>query len=114
VSRQVYYRSIKSRKHKQIITQSVISLVQNLRTIIPKLGGRKLYFLLKDELSILKVGRVKLFRILKANHMLIKPKRSYYITTDSHHRFRKHKNLISALKIEKLESGLSSFDVTIF
>ena len=79
-------------------------MVQNIRTIMPKLGGRKLYFLLKDELSILKVGRDKLFRILKANHMLIKPKRSYHITTDSHHRFRKHKNLISTLEIEKPES----------
>jgi transposase InsO family protein len=71
---------------------------------MPKLGGRKLYFLLKDRLSILKVGRDKLFRILRANHMLIKPKRSYHITTDSHHRFRKHKNLISTLEIVKPES----------
>lgn len=71
---------------------------------MPKLGARKLYYLLKDELSILKVGRDKLFRILRANHMLIKPKKSYHITTDSHHRFRKHKNLISTLEIEKPES----------
>lgn len=71
---------------------------------MPKLGGRKLYFLLKDELSILKVGRDKLFRILRANHMLIKLKKRYHITTDSHHRFRKHKNLISTLEIEKPES----------
>ncbi len=71
---------------------------------MPKLGGRKLYYLLKDELSVLKVGRDKLFRILRANHMLIKPKRSYHITTDSHHRFRKHKNLISAFEIVKPES----------
>ena len=71
---------------------------------MPKLGGRKLYFLLKDELSTLKVGRDKLFRILRANHMLISPKKSYHITTDSHHRFRKHKNLISTLEIAKPES----------
>ena len=71
---------------------------------MPKLGGRKLYYLLKDELSILKVGRDKLFRILRANHMLIKPKKRYHITTDSHHRFRKHKNLVSTLEIEKPES----------
>ena len=69
--------------------------------IMPRLGGRKLYFLLKDQLSNLKVGRDKLFRILKANHMLIEPKKRYHITTDSHHRFRKHKNLISTLEIEK-------------
>ena len=71
---------------------------------MPKLGGRKLYFLLKDKLSLLKVGRDKLFRILRANHMLIIPKRSYHITTNAHHRFRKHKNLVSTMNIEKPES----------
>jgi len=71
---------------------------------MPKLGVRKLYHLLKEELSKLKVGRDKLFRILGANHMLIEPKRSYHVTTNSHHRFRKHKNLVSNLEIEKPES----------
>ena len=70
---------------------------------MPKLGTRKLYHILKMELSILNVGRDKLFRILKANHMLIKRKRSYHITTDSHHRFRKHKNIVSTLEISRPE-----------
>lgn len=68
---------------------------------MPRLGTRKLYHLLKDQLESLNVGRDKLFRILKANHLLITPKRSYHITTDSHHRFRKHKNIVSNLKIER-------------
>lgn len=72
--------------------------------LMPRLGGRKLYFLLKDKLTLLKVGRDKLFRILRANHMFIVPKKSYHITTDSHHRFRKHKNLISTVEIEEPES----------
>ena len=79
-------------------------MVGNIRNVMPKLGTRKLYYLLKDDLSTLNVGRDKLFRILRANHMLIKPKKSYNITTDSHHRFRKHKNLVSTLEIEKPES----------
>jgi transposase InsO family protein len=70
---------------------------------MPKLGTRKLYHILKMELSMLNVGRDKLFRILKANHMLIKPKRSYHITTDSHHRFRKYKNIVSTLDIKRPE-----------
>ncbi|MFG6686519.1 IS3 family transposase, partial [Mariniflexile sp. HNIBRBA6329] len=70
----------------------------------PRLGSRKLYFLLKDQLSILKVGRDKLFRILRANHMLVQPQKRYHITTDSHHRFRKHKNLIRTIEIENPES----------
>lgn len=79
-------------------------MVREVRIMMPKLGGRKLYFLLKDSLKQLKVGRDKLFRILRANHMLIEPKKSYHITTDSHHRFRKHKNLISTVDIDKPES----------
>ncbi len=70
---------------------------------MPRLGTRKLYHLLKSELKELGVGRDKLFDILKANHMLIKPKRTYHKTTNSHHRFRKHKNLIKGLSITKPE-----------
>ena len=36
--------------------------------------------------------------------MLMTPKKRYHITTDSHHRFRKHKNLVNTLEIEKPES----------
>ena len=72
--------------------------------VMPRIGGRKLYYMLKNEMLFLKVGRDKLFRILKANHMMIVPKKSYHITTDSHHRFRKHRNLISKFEIEKPES----------
>ncbi|WP_322966427.1 IS3 family transposase, partial [Psychroflexus longus] len=103
VNRQVYYRSLKIRAYKQSIAQQVIVLVRKIRAVMPRLGTRKLYYLLKSELSMLKVGRDKLFRILKANHMLIKPERSYHITTDSHHRFRKHKNIVSALEINRPE-----------
>lgn len=35
--------------------------------------------------------------------MLIKPKKQYHITTNSHHRFRKHKNLIENFNIQRPE-----------
>ena len=70
---------------------------------MPRIGTRKLYYLLQDQLQELGVGRDRLFRILNANHMLIKPKRSYHITTNSHHRFRKHKNSIDGLEINRPE-----------
>jgi len=70
---------------------------------MPRIGTRKLYYLLKNKLQELGVGRDRLFRILKANYMLIKPKRSYHITTNSHHRFRKHKNSIDGLEINRPE-----------
>jgi transposase InsO family protein len=102
-SRQVYYRAIKAEKAKQLRAQKVITLVQQKRMSMPRLGTRKLYHLLQPELGALGVGRDKLFHILKANHMLIQPKKSYHITTNSHHRYRKHKNLIADLPITRPE-----------
>jgi transposase InsO family protein len=59
--------------------------------------------IIEEELKQLQVGRDMLFRILKANHMLINPRRRYHVTTNSHHRFKKHKNLIENVVPEKPE-----------
>ncbi len=102
LSRQVY-RAIKSRQKRRDIASKVVELVHRVRIEQPRIGTRKLYYILKGELQELGVGRDQLFTILKANHMLIKPKRSYHITTNSHHRFRKHKNLLEQLTIQRPE-----------
>jgi transposase InsO family protein len=67
---------------------------------MPRLGGKKSYHILMD-LKSMKIGRDKLFDILRANHLLIQPKRSYHVTTNSHHRFRKHQNQILDLEINR-------------
>ena len=101
--RQVYYRSQKSFIQKQQRALKVIDLVRGVRQKMPRIGTHKLYFILQEPLRSLGVGRDKLFSILAANHMLIKPKRNYRITTNSHHRFRKYKNLIESLDINRPE-----------
>lgn len=70
---------------------------------MPRVGTRKLYHLLFPQLQDLGIGRDRLFQILKANHMLIKPSRQYHVTTYSHHRFRKHKNLIENITLHRPE-----------
>jgi len=70
---------------------------------MPRIGTRKLFYLLADRLKALQIGRDKFFAILRANHLLIRPKRNYHITTNSHHRFRKHKNLILDMEITRPE-----------
>src|SRR5690606_16503520 len=97
VDRQVYYRHLKRRAKRQQNAQQVVDWVEELRMIHPKMGGKKLYFLLKEKLENLKIGRDKFFDILRANHLLIIPKRSYHKTTNSYHRFKKHKNLIKII-----------------
>lgn len=103
LSRQVYYRAIKTKQKRQAVASEVVDLVQSIRVEQPRIGTRKLYHILKQPLQELGIGRDRLFTILKANKMLIKPKRSYHVTTNSHHRFRKHKNLIENLPIERPE-----------
>lgn len=68
---------------------------------MPRLGGKKLYYLLHKELRALKIGRDKFFDILRSNYLLIPPKRNYQITTNSYHRFKKHKNLIEHMEITR-------------
>ncbi len=79
----------------------MVRLVREQRMLMPRLGTRKLYHLLKPELQELGVGRDRLFEILKANHMLITPKKKYHKTTNSYHRFKKHKNLIKEIDITR-------------
>ncbi len=103
VNRQVYYRRLKAVKRRKSRAVKVLELVESIRIRMPKIGTRKLYFMLEEDLKPLRVGRDMLFRILNANHMFIKPTRRYHITTNSHHRFRKHKNLIENVVPDKPE-----------
>ncbi len=72
-------------------------MVASIRGDMPRIGFRKLYHILYPSLSQLGVGRDKFLAILRANHLLIRPQRNYRTTTNSHHRFRKHKNLIEGM-----------------
>jgi transposase InsO family protein len=71
-------------------------LVESHRKLLPKLGTRKLYHLLKDQLNQLNVkfGRDKLFALLREYDLLIKPQRRYIQTTMSKHWMRKWPNLV--------------------
>jgi len=62
---------------------------------MPRLGTRKLHDLMKVEPDLTQtVGRDRLFDILRDSRQLITRKRAYQKTTDSHHRFRRHPNLL--------------------
>jgi putative transposase len=103
IDRQVYYRRIKRRLIKQDKAQLVVKMILEVRVKMPRIGAKKLYYLLGRDLKTLKIGRDKFINILRANHLLIIPKRSYHITTNSHHRFRKYKNQLLDLQVNKPE-----------
>ncbi|WP_373432706.1 IS3 family transposase [Pseudoalteromonas sp. SW0106-04] len=100
ISRQAYYqhgaRLLKREEHEEI----VINFVQHERMIQPRIGTRKLQYLL--ALVDINIGRDHLFNLLRTRRLLVPSKRAYHKTTHSHHRFRCHPNLIkSGFKAEK-------------
>jgi len=95
ISRQVIYQHEQRVLKREQELELVRKLIINLRMEMPRIGTRKLYYLLKPQLDQLgvKIGRDALFSYLKREHMLIKPKKSYTKTTHSKHWLRKYPNL---------------------
>lgn len=60
----------------------------------PRLGVRKLHQLALQ--NRLRIGRDRLFALLRARRLLVSRQRAYHKTTHSHHRFRRHPNLLKA------------------
>lgn len=88
-------------------------LVREIRIRMPRIGTRKLYYLLKDEFvrQGIKIGRDALFAYLRSEHMLIKPRKSYTKTTYSKHWLRKHPNLLKEVEVNRPEQVFVS-DIT--
>ena len=80
---------------------------------MPRIGTRKLYFLLKEKFNAagIKIGRDALFDFLRAEHMLVKAKKSYTKTTNSKHWLKKHPNLYAPDKVKRSEQYFLS-DIT--
>lgn len=80
-----------------------MQLVTEKRQELTKVGGKKLYKMLKSELRLLKkpIGRDKFFAFLRENDLLIARKRRYVRTTNSRHQFKKYTNLIKNLVLNR-------------
>ena len=101
-SRNAYYNQLKSNVKNLAIEQIVMEQVKEKRREQSRVGTRKIYLDIKQNLEKngIKIGRDKLFKILKDNDLLIKPKKKYTKTTDSYHHFYKHKNTIKNMTID--------------
>ena len=95
-SRQAYYQLEKRRIRQDIGEEMVLTYVRGIRASQPRLGTRKLYWLLKAVMKDngIKMGRDKFFILLRRNGLLVKPRRKWVRTTDSNHVYRKYPNLI--------------------
>lgn len=95
ISRQAYYK--RKRVYEVCVQRDkgVLDFVLEKRRCQPRLGTRRLHHLLHIEAgAALQVGRDRLFSILREARELVPRKRAYHKTTHSHHRFRRHPNLL--------------------
>ncbi len=76
----------------------------------PRLGGRKLKYLLAQ--NGLYIGRDRLFYLLRLHHLLVSKKRAYHRTTHSHHRFYCHPNHVKSGLIPDRPEQLWVADIT--
>ena len=98
LSRQAYYQGQRRHAQRECRAEVVVQMVRDRRLRQPRLGTRKLHHLLREPLARagIGLGRDALFDVLRNAGMLVAQRRAYHKTTDSHHRFRRHPNLLKA------------------
>ena len=113
ISRQSIYQQESRDKQRIKELEKVKILVQNKRIEMPRLGTRKLYYLLKTsfDANSIKMGRDAFFSYLRSENMLVKPKKNYTKTTNSKHWLKKHPNLFAPMKLTQSEQAFVS-DIT--
>jgi transposase InsO family protein len=84
-SRQTYYQQKKRVALEAQQEAAVLDVVRQKRSQLPRIGGRKLHYLLAPILleNSLKMGRDALFKLLKEHNLLIPKRRTYVQTTNS-------------------------------
>ena len=94
ISRQAVYRGRHRRSRREIDEEAVVELVKRQRCVQPRLGGRKLAVVMKEDLREMGIGlgRDRLFKLLRDRGLLVKGRRRGVRTTDSRHGFRTYGN----------------------
>lgn len=83
----------------------VVQLVHKIREGLPRLGTRKLLYLLSPQLAShgINIGRDALFDLLAEHKLLIRQRKRKVITTNSNHWMRKYSNLVKNVVISRPE-----------
>jgi putative transposase len=88
ITRQNYYARRKARQRQQVDAGLVVALVVAERQLQPRLGSRKLHFMLQPKMVAAGVGlgRDRFLEVLRAHELLLEPKLTEYpCTTNSQH-----------------------------
>lgn len=104
-TKQAYYKCNTAKGHRSAGEQQAKEAVLQIRKQMPRIGTRKLHFMLKEQFteSQIKIGRDKLFKILGKEGLLIIKRKKYTVTTNSKHWMFKYPNLIKDLRPQRPE-----------
>lgn len=96
ITRQAYYQHLNRRLDTELWHELIIKEVLKIRAHHPRIGTRKLYILLEDFMleHQIKMGRDALFDLLSTYGLLIRKRKRFVKTTQSHHWLKKYSNLI--------------------
>lgn len=104
ITRQNYYARHQQRQRCQVDTDLVEQLVLAERRLQPRLGTRKLLWLLRGKLAEagVRLGRDRLFEALRSKGLLVVRRRAWQPrTTQSRHALPVFTNLIKGLVVER-------------
>lgn len=96
-NRSSYYKRLRNKKADESKSEAIIKQVQNIRGELPRLGTRKLQYLLQQRGYY--CGRDWLFDTLREARLLVHKHKRYCYTTNSNHRFKVYKNHYKDLDI---------------
>jgi transposase InsO family protein len=101
MSRQNYYKTRRRRERRAVDSGLLGQLVRAERALQPRLGRRKLYHMLRAELSDagVKLGRDKFFAVLRGKGLLLDRLPRIPKTTNSRHSLPVFHNLVKGLEV---------------
>lgn len=105
ITRQALYKRRKVAAKVQSDQEQICSMVKVVRQYIPRAGTRTLLDITGYSLDMrgVRIGRDRLFKLLREQQLLVPRRKRHYYTTDSRHRFRKYSNLAKDLQVTKPE-----------
>lgn len=96
ISRQAFYQAGHRHQRRVAADSTALALVSDCRARQSRLDTRKLHRLIepKPQAAGDALGCGRLFDVPQEARLLVPPRRAHHKATNSHHRFRRHPNLL--------------------
>lgn len=104
-TRHAHYDHLWRSQNESLKEEIILQLVHEIRKPLPRLGTRKMLFLLQPKLAShhIAFGRDYLFDLLDDHGLLIRQRKRKVFTTDSRHWMHKYTNLVKEMEIIRPE-----------